>query len=212
MSEELNQGPQTVDINALDATAGEAVDINTEADAFSAPPPPPDGDYLVSLALSEKDQVQQAQLKSGANKGKNYFTVNIVAKVIDGDYEGRVLFDRPNTIINQQGTCSIAGVLKALGETIPSRTTDVELVKQLLNVLQTEPTVKIKQRWEGSWKTGEVDANGREVYKRIRGMAKFPEAGTDADGNTVHLSTFVDEATGEEVQARGTITRYSPAD
>lgn len=134
---------QTVDINDL-SLADEELSVNADADAFQGPPPPDDGDHRVKLRLGDR-KVQMGKSKDG----RNYFMVHIDAEVLDPEFEGRRVFDNASSLIMQSsGTCRIAGVLKAIGETVPSRTTAKELTKALVDRLAGDPEATITTVWE----------------------------------------------------------------
>src|SRR3984885_10407923 len=134
MSDEEKSKLQQVDINSLDL-ADEEISVNADADAFSGPPPPDDGDHLVKLSLGNR----KVQMGKGKN-GQTYFMAHIQAKVLDAAFENRVVFDNASTMIMQaSGTCRAAGVLKALGEQVPSRTTAKDLMRSLVDRLAGGP-------------------------------------------------------------------------
>lgn len=185
---------QQVDLNALDLVNDE-MEVNTEADAFAGPPPPPDGDHLAKLTLG-RDKVQLGEDK----QGKPYYMVHVEARLVDpsGPLDNRVVFDRASTMImRNSGTCRIAGILRALGDSVPARIGARDLAKQFVDRLAGEPQVIISTVWEAYCSDCEK--------VQARGEKRFPASG---DGN--HRSQLECPKCGSLLTAQAKVVSYKP--
>lgn len=178
MAEEvdLKEKAKPVDINDLQL-ADEQVDINADADAFAGPPPPPDGDYLVKLSVGKRAVTSG---KTGA--GKLFYMVDTNAKVIAGAFENRIFFDNVSTMVmDSSGTSRMAGVLKALGQSIGGRTSIVDLTRTYVNTLTGEPSLSVQTQWEAycaDCKSDFESSKGKRGKKGgivLRGEKRFPQ-------------------------------------
>ncbi len=172
--------PVEVDLNDL-SLADEEISVDADADAFAGPPPPDDGDHLVKLSLGKR-KVTMGKAKTG----DNFFMVDINAKVVAGPFENRILFDNASTMVMQNsGTCRIAGVLKALGEQVPSRTTKKDIARSLVDKLAGEPQSTVTSQWTAfcqSCKDDFEQSHGKRGKKNgimLRGQRNFPSNGSD---------------------------------
>lgn len=201
-----------VDINDL-SLADDELSINTDADAFAGPPPPDDGDHRVKLSLGDR-KVQQGTIKKGPSKGQTYFMVHVQGKIMPGDpSEGRVTFDNASTMVMQNtGTCRVAGILKALGEPIPARAKGSELARRLCELLAGEPEVVQTTQWSGFCQDcrDEYENTGGKRGKKngviLRGQRRFPE-----NGNGQHLANVECKECGALVNARAEVMAYKHA-
>lgn len=189
------QKPQKIDIN--DPNLNEVdMELDTDADAFAFPAPPPDGVYEIRMRPSE----QGWERRWSEKLNKHYLQIGLELRIVDpgGEFDDKIVFDQASDIV-MQGTniCRIAGILKILGEKIPAKTTNVKLCQMFDTVLATNPSARIKTRWEGYSK------DQKKTVKR--GMSTFPET---ADGKRQHV--FTDPNTGEEITASIRIQRYLP--
>lgn len=190
---ELKSKPVEVDINNLELV-DEQVDVNADADAFAGPPPPDDGDHLVKLSLG-RDKVQQGKDK----QGRVYYMVHVQAKVLNGPFENRVLFDRVSTMVMQgSGTSRMVGVLKALGEPVGNRVSIVDLTRQFVNRLAGEPEVTVTTQWRGYCADCEKNV--------LRGQKRFPQ-----NGDHTHRHQIECSKDGSLVTAQADIVAYKPA-
>jgi hypothetical protein len=184
---------ETVDINSLDL-ADEEISVNSDADAFAGPPPPDDGDHLVKLSLGDR----KVQMGKGKN-GQTYFMAHVVAKLVTGPFENRVVFDNASTMIMQgSGTCRAAGVLKALGETVPPRTTAKTLMQELVSRLAGEPQCIVTTSWEAYCPDCEKNV--------LRQQKRFP-----ANGDGSHRHQLECAKCGSLLTAQARIMAYKPA-
>lgn len=185
--------PVEVDINDL-SLADEEISVNSDADAFAGPPPPNDGDHLVKLSLGKRKVVM-----GKARNGENYFMADVNARVITGPYENRMMFDNASTMIMQgSGTCRAAGILKALRESVPMRTTKKELMKALVDRLAGEPQCTVTSQWEAYCSDCEKTV--------LRSEKRFP-----SDGNGGHRHQIECSKCGSLLTAQAKIVAYKPA-
>ena len=184
----------------------ESYDVNPDGDAFAAPAPVPDGSYDVLVAV-QHSKFTRRHIKTGQNKGKPFLTATLELTVVDpeGEFDGRKIFADINTLIQQSsGSSTIAGVLKALGVEVDTRTNDGALCQLLGQAVAAEPTCRVKTRWRAAAK----DAEGK--YQTLRsGMRSFPALN---DEGTKFNHLIEDPQTGENVSARADVVRFDLAE
>lgn len=121
----LEQPQELLDLNDPRLTS-EALDVNTEGDAYAQPAPPPDGKYRAKLKL-EKQKVKDA---TGAENEVDYIakmygskqpqaclSTVISAHIVDpsGKYDGIQVWDRwVSTFVGRDGSTKIATILARL--------------------------------------------------------------------------------------------------
>lgn len=179
MADEEKVQPQEVDINALDLSV-EEMDIDTDADPFAFPPPVPDGTHRAKLKLGGK---WNAYPKKDDETALAYLATSIEARLIaDGEpWDNNPVFDNfvSTMIMQSTGTCRIAGVLKAVGVSVPNRTSHQELAQLLSDALASEPIVQITTQWEGYCETC-PGRGGKPGATVLKGMNRYPMVeGTD---------------------------------
>jgi hypothetical protein len=195
-----------VDLNDLQL-ADEQVDMNADADAFAGPPPPLDGDYRAKLSIGKRGAIQ------GKDKNKAlFYMVHTQAKIIAGDFENRVVFDNPSTMVMQSsGTSRIGGIMKALGEPVGGRVGILDLTRRYAEKLTGEPEVTITTQWSaycGDCKTDYDNSGGKRGKKGgivLRAMKRFPE-----NGNGTHRHQLECPICGSMVTANAEIVAYKP--
>jgi hypothetical protein len=178
----------------------ENLDINPEADAFAFPPPPPDNTYRAKL---KSKQVNNAPFEpKKAKNGTLYLYTAIEARIIDpaGKQDDWPVFDNfvSTMVMENSGTSRVAGILKALGQPVPARTSHKDLIQRLIDVLAGEPEVQITTMWEGYCETCDKTV--------VKGMKRFPKA---ADGDS-HQANMACPKDGTEVRAQARIVKYQP--
>lgn len=204
MSDEEKVQPKSIDINDLSLTT-EEVTVDEDADAFQMPPPAPDGIHRAKLKFQGTGMPWSAQPDRSDSSKIGYLFCGIEARIIapDKPYDNNPVFDGyvSTMIMQSSGTCRVAGVVRALGGKIPSRTTHQGLAKILNDLIAGEPQVRIETRWEGYCETcpGRRGKTGKVV---LRGMKKFPEK----DGKIKHVVEC--KSCGTEVTAQARIVRY----
>lgn len=192
---------EAVDINSLQLEM-EPIDVNTEGDAFAAPPPAPAGIYTASLKRNDGTNAKGWQKKTDKN-GRPFLFVDIVAKLnTNGEkYDGALIFDFASTVIQQSsGTCRIAGILKAGGQQVAARVTPTDLAKQFDAWLLSEPAVKVQIDWKGYCQTCEKDT--------LRSMTKFPPIQGSTNGARAGAAEC--PKCGGDVSAKAEVKKYLP--
>lgn len=180
----------------LDQLADETEELlegyDERANFFDGPPPVDDGEYLVKLELA----TQQAILRKTDKNGRPYYQIGLIATVSNpgGKFDGRKLFDRPNTII-LRGSNRVSGILQALGiKPLPSASSQGT---QLAKALQGTPECLVRTQWESRYKASDG------TYKTFaKGQKKHP---TSESGAHLHSNIGPD---GEEITAQATIVAY----
>ena len=189
VEEVVKKPPVEVDLNNLEL-ADEQVDVNPDADAFSGPPPPDDGDHRFKLKLGPR-KVQQGEIGKGVDKGKKFYMVHVQGQISDPQdkHNGRTAFDNVSTMVMQgNGTSRIVGALKSLGETISVRESILDLARRFKARLDGEPEVTWQTQWTAFCKTckEEADRGSKKVPKNgiiLRGQKNFPQL---ANGSHQH--------------------------
>lgn len=192
--------PFKIDIN--DPTAvlpDDEITLDPDADAFSGPPPVPDGTHLASLGLGQRGFQQGT-----TDEGINYVMAHIEARVIaEGEpFNNFPVFDTASTMVMEStGTSRIAGILGALSVKVPSRTTVKQLAQSLAKELEGRPQVKITTKWEGFCTDCENEKKPGKLGKVVvRGQRNFPEG--------KHVMECPN--CGNQVSAQARITKYAP--
>lgn len=214
---ELKVAPKEVDINDLQL-ADEQVTVNPEADAFAGPPPPDDGDHRVKLSLGPR------KVMGGKGKqGNQYYMVHLQGKIQPGDkFEGRITFDNVSTMVMQNtGTSSIIGVLKALGEPVGRNVSIVEITRQLTSRLAGEPEVIQKTQWTvfcAECKDEFTNTKGRSGKKNgimLRGQNRFPQVlipnENGGEPTKLHRHQIECPGCGSLLSAQASVVDYKPA-
>ena len=181
---------EAIDMNDPRLTA-ETLDVNTEGDAYTMPPPPIDARYKAKLKLVQVEDAKQQKHDYLPKLGKKppklpYYFTAIEARIIDptGKYDNIPVFDRwVGTFINRDGSHKVQTILsklvKADGTPWISKTTRLnhkEWMDLFVKALTTEPEIGIETVWEWSCQgCGELaKAAGTDYPKSIMGMNKFP--------------------------------------
>lgn len=172
MSDENVQPLTEVDINNL-TLATEEMDIDTDADPFAFPPPVPDGTYRAKLVLSGKWTLYP---KKDDPTTVGYLATSVEARLIDDGqpWDNNPVFDNfvSTMIMPSTGTCRIAGILKAVGVSVPARTSHQELAQLLTDSLASEPIVNIQTQWEGYCENC-PNKNGKPGSTTLRAMGRY---------------------------------------
>ena len=169
----------------------EILEANLEADAYSFPPPPPDGKYRAKLKLvqqenSNKEKVDFISAIWGKNK-QAVLVAQIEASIIDanGKYDGIKVYDRNvSTFLSRDGATKISTILARLRQ--PSgepwvkpgqRLTSRAFMDIFIKALAGEPEIGMETQWEWNCqKCGEEAKASKQSYPRpITGMHKFPQ-------------------------------------
>ena len=146
MSENDNK-PTAIDINSPDLVT-EELNVDTEKDQFASMPVIDDGTYRAKLIQKKPSDSESFWIRSTTKKAnKPYLATGIEARIVDpgGKFDDWPVFDNfvSTLVMEMTGTNKIVGILKAGGQQLPTRITDVELARALDGFLQGEPTLGI---------------------------------------------------------------------
>lgn len=194
------QEPEGVDINDLELL-NEEIEYNPEAELTGPRPIPPETERpVVRLKLGEKGFLgvrRTERRRDGSSATFIQFQVQATVIAPGKPWDGAVLFDNPSSMIFGE-TSALHRLLKAVGRSVPTRTTLRRLKEEVEEALASEPLCRVSGRWEARAK--DASGNYKTVLSRMR---SFPQA---ADG------TYVPEVivNGERVRARFVIRDYFP--
>ena len=169
------------------------LEIDQEQDAYAAPPPLPDGRWLVRIKQRDVkgNDGNPAKYKVAMGKdGKPYAFVALDAEVIDpsGKYDRVKLSDyfvstRPDPYRN--GAVPLAWILGRLGVKLPKKKIYAKiLLDEFFKAIVAEPQIEIDSVWEGSPdQDGQdrLDQAGKR-FRAVLGQHCFPQ---DARGNRI---------------------------
>ena len=195
--------PTKIDLN--DPTAvlpDDELIMDPEGDAFAGLAPIPDGTYLTALSVSTGSGVKSGRTEQGA-----YSIVGIQLKVTDeGDkFNERVFFDDATSFIDSgTGVSRMAGIYKALGETIPARVGLSDFTRLFVAALEGNPLVKVTTQWIAKC-TVCTRNNGKKGKIMLRGMRKFPQLDNGTYKHTVDCPEC-----GTLLTAQAKPTKYAP--
>ncbi len=169
-----------VDLDALDLQfSPEAVDIDPNADPFSAPPPPPDGTHRFKLKLGKEWKL--GLTKNNVNFLSNQLTAQCIAE--GESFNNICAFDRVNTLVFD-GKSYMAGILKACKIEVPTSISFDALAKLYRDTLATEPIVKCRGRWKAQEKNP-APTGPKDQYVTVQaGMKNFPPL-KDGEGKVI---------------------------
>jgi hypothetical protein len=198
-----NSGLPTLDPNDPNLLMYEQ-ESNCEQDPYAAPPPLPDGRWLVKIksrdvkgqdgqparykVVTEKKGVPLNPRDPDPAKRPYAFTA-LDAVVIDasGKYEGIVLSDyfvstQPEK--KKGGSVKLEWILKQLKVQMPKTYNPRFLLDEFFKAVASEPLIEIDTVWEGS-----VDQETQDQFKaageytpNVRGQHRFPQ---DSKGNPI---------------------------
>jgi hypothetical protein len=179
-----------LDINDPRFTS-EDLNVNTDADAYAQPAPPPDGKYRAKLTLEKvKDDKGQEHdfmpMLSKKTPVQAYLATALKATIIDpsGKYDGIPVYDRwVGTFMSRDGSTKIATILSRLRR--PDGTAWIDKARKynhkewmdlFIKALAGEPEIGLETQWEWSCTEcgKEAKKNGTAYPKSIVGMQKFP--------------------------------------
>jgi hypothetical protein len=195
------QAAAEVDLNDPSLLLQE-IDADPNADAYAAPPPPPDGWYRMKLKqidVKKKDGTkgqyavmpdmdystspwtQKVDPKSG--KKLFYVTTAIEARIQDpgGSFDNIPVFDRfvDSRVQRRTKAVPILTILAALKVKVPTPFNGDVLIKTLLKALAGEPECDVEIAWEGQPSQSDTEAIKAKGLRapRLQGMHNFPEVG-----------------------------------
>lgn len=179
--------------------------INPDAWADDAVPPPPPGTYLFKATIVRTDKgvpdIRFGQTKQGVPYAM--VVMDHVIKHEDQAYNEQSTREFASTLLNRNKTSRVDMWLRQFTGSAGVGMTAGQKVSRLLEYLNAEPEFYGDIDWElGAAEVG-VDANGDKVYKTFYTSAKqFP---VDAQGNPVALQAY--PQTGEAARTRFKIVK-----
>lgn len=201
---QLNQAQEIIDPNDP-ALTSEAIDVNTEGDAYAFPPPPPDGKYRAKLKLVQQEQdgpggkQKVDYIAKKHDKQGLYLASSIEANIIDpsGKYDGIPVYDSwVGTFMGRDGSTKVSTILSRLKQPDGSawvkpgtKMSHTDWMKLFVRALAGEPEIGIETQWEWSCQGcgEEAKAKGAKYPKSVVGMNKFPvDTAKSKPGATVY--------------------------
>ena len=190
-----NDAPQEILDPNDPQLVSEALDVNTEGDAYAFPPPPPDGKYHVKLKIAQPKDAQQQPVDWlpavwGKANPQKVFVTGVEAGIIDpsGKFDGIKVFDfNVSTFMGRDKSTKVSTILAKLKQpdgqpwvTKGMKLSPQEWMKLLVKALAGEPECGIETTWEWSCQAcgQEAKAKGEAYPRSIIGMHKFPQSRT----------------------------------
>lgn len=228
-STQSNQSTQTSDINDLSKFRNVPVSlgINYEKSSTDAPPPIPEGDYLVKFELGDADLDKAVAIGQSAkyNGGNPFLKLKLKLNVLESLNEAvptsavfnRSMFENINSGVMNRGDASrVSDFCRCAGinvDHIPTNGTLPELQEWFVEQFEGGLTGKIHIGWKASGKSEvETDPNKQWLKpKQFDGMDKWP---TDPDGNVIPvIHGYYHKATDEtlDLKAVNVVTDFYPA-
>lgn len=182
-------GGQSAPIDMNDpALMSEQLDIDTAADAYAIPPPPPDGKWRAKLKIVDiKDADGQAKQFRAArfdsmNDGKPFFVVNVEASLIDvgGKFDGikAIQYWVKSQVDRRKNIDEMSTITKAAGGQVVARGTHADRLAALQKALAGEPEVIVETHWDAQCQSCQeaADKKGERKPKAFKiGMHNFPQ-------------------------------------
>ena len=200
--------PKVVDdLKALQLD-GEVVQLDLAEDAWEyGAPPPGEQVYMMKLFL-DKDGILQG-LEDEKNPKTVYFQFNLIAKIVDGEYEGTPVYTRVSTRIwRGKNISTMAGLIVRLGFKIPDKLSPKQQALYMQAALKKEPLIKGEVDWRGAYSY--KDAKGEDAYENVfRHYKDFPED-RENPGTRFHVVSVTNKHNGgmAEVRAQTTISKF----
>lgn len=155
-----------------------------------------DGVYNVEIDFAEQDTQKRWAQREDKNGGK-YLSTRLAARILDGAFANRLVYDGFVSTMVFDGTCAVAKVLRAVGGEIKGARTSVELAKRLSQALPARARVKVSVR-----------AQEEDVRKPFyKSESQFPQK-DDGTPDFQKVSLGEGPEHGGAVYVRSEITRY----
>jgi len=168
------------------------MDTHADVDPYAAPPPLPDGRWLVKIKQRDvKGQDgQPARYKVATDKGGQVYAFTALdATVVDasGKWDGISLTDyfvSTRADSRKGGAIPLAWILAQLKVQLPARITARTLLDEFFKATAAEPMLEVETVWEGSpdQDTQERFDTAGERLPRVLGQHRFPP---DSKGNSI---------------------------
>lgn len=154
-----------------------------------------DGIYNVELNFAEQDASKHWVQRSGDNG--DYLSTRIAARILDGPFANRIVFDGFVSTMVFDGTCAVARVIKAAGGDIKGAKGSIGLARKLSQLLPARARIKVQ-----------VQAREEDVKKAFKkGERNFPEK-EDGTPDFQKIADSEGPEHGGTVYVESKITRY----
>lgn len=159
-----------------------------------------DGVYNVEVDFAEQDPQKRWSQREG-NDSSKYLSTRLAARILDGPFANRIVYDGFVSTMVFDGTTKVAKVIRACGGEIKGAKTSINQAKRLTQLLPARARVKVAVRAQ------EADVK-KPFYKS---ESQFPQKD---DGTPDFQKTSLGEGPehGGEVYVRSEITRYLEAE
>lgn len=191
------------------------LDANVETDPYAAPPPLPDGRWLVKVkqvdVKGQDGQPARYNVKQGQDGGVYAYT-SLEASVIDpsGKFDGLKLNDYfLSTRPQRNGGIPMVRVLTCLGVQLPAKVNAKTLLDQLFQALGREPQLELDTVWEGGLDQADQERfeQAGERAPRVMGQHRFPQSAKGESIPDMDVETKLGKV---HLRARPRINGYFP--
>jgi hypothetical protein len=177
----------------------ESIEMNTDADAYAQPAPPPDAKYRAKLKLEGVDDGKGGKKDYGVKSTNKepkilYYETRISCSILDpgGRYDGITVYPEfggsVGTLVNREGASKISTILARIkrpdGEPWAKkglRYTQKEWIDLFIKSLMGEPEIGIETQWQVSCQACGEEATARKKAGHefrypttLKGMHRFP--------------------------------------
>jgi hypothetical protein len=189
---------------------GKEVELDYSDDPWSFGAPPPWGYYPVKLFL-DKDGIKQG-LEDQSDPNSVYFQFNLIAKIVEGEFEGVPVYTRVSTRIwRGKEISTMGGLLSKMGfKNLPTKMTPKKLALYMDKALTKEPIVTAEVDWQGSYPYPDPKNPQKNLYQVVfKNYGQFPED-KDNPGTKIDRVIVSNQHGGGtvEVRAMTQINRY----
>lgn len=155
-----------------------------------------DGVYNVEIDFAEQDAGKRwAQRK--ADNGDEYLSTRLAARILDGPFANRIVYDGFVSTMVYDQTTKVAKVIRAVGGEVKGARTSIQQAQRLAQLLPARARVKVAVRAQ------EADVK-KPFYKS---ESQFPQK-DDGTPDFQKVSLGEGPEHGGEVYVRSEITRY----
>lgn len=178
--------------------------FNATADANASLPPVPADDYVVKVRFSRGSEPGKEWEPRVTESGQSYLRAMAEAEIVEGEYEGRVVYAFISTLVSKsRKTNSVQALAQGSGHgdefaALPNQSAKSQAIF-ISDLLRSEPLCGASIDWQ-VFQKAEESADGK-AFQRT-GMKKFPK---DAEGNYIPFWTREDNS---ELKARNVIQKW----
>jgi len=191
------------------------MDANVETDPYAAPPPLPDGRWLVKVKQVDVKDGQGQPARYNVKQGKDglvYAYTALEATVIDpsGKFDGLKLNDYfLSTRPQRNGGIPMVRVLTCLGQQIPAKVNAKVLLDMLFKALGAEPQLEVDTAWRGELDQADQDRFEVAGVKepKVFGQHRFPQTAKGESLPDIDVDTQLGKV---HLRARPRINGYFP--